>query len=99
MSVIARLKEIEQLVSTPLLNVQDELDGGLRALAGLRALMVGQQGSESEGLDELLSMIEERFLRADALLQALAYQTFGVGPGAQPVASFPAGPPPPKPKR
>lgn len=84
MSVIARLKEIEQLVSTPLLNVQDELDGGLLALAGLRNLLELRNDPGSEGLDELVRMIEERFKRADGLLQALAYQTFGPRPGATP---------------
>lgn len=77
MSVIARLKEIEALVSAPLLNVQDELDGGLMALAGLRNLLAGQAQTEIEGVAELVRMIEERFQRADGLLQVLAYQTFG----------------------
>lgn len=84
MSVIARLKEIEQLVSMPLLNVQDELDGGLRALAGLRVLLAGHSDFDSEGLGELVRMVEERFRRADGLLQALAYQIFGPNPGTPP---------------
>ncbi|MCA3517677.1 MAG: hypothetical protein IOC88_12425 [Rhodobacter sp.] len=81
MSVIARLKEIEALVSVPLLNVQDELDGGLTALAGLRSLLEARSDSENEGIAELVRMIEARFLRADAHLKGLAYQTFGPGGG------------------
>jgi hypothetical protein len=81
MSVIARLKEIEQLVSVPLLNVQDELDGGLAALAGLRNLLEARSDPENEGVAELVRMIEDRFRRADVLLQAMAYQTFGARPG------------------
>jgi hypothetical protein len=81
MSVIARLKEIEQLVSVPLLNVQDELDGGLTALAGLRNLLEARSDPENEGVAELVRMIEDRFRRADVLLQAMAYQTFGARPG------------------
>jgi hypothetical protein len=81
MSVIAKLKEIEQAVSTPLLNVQDEMDGGLTALAGLRNLLEASSDSEQEGVAELVRMIEARFRRADALLQAMAYQTFGARPG------------------
>jgi hypothetical protein len=81
MSVIARLKEIEQLVSVPLLNVQDELDGGLAALAGLRNLLEARSDPENEGVAELVRMIEARFRRADVLLQAMAYQTFGARPG------------------
>ena len=81
MSVIAKLKEIEQAVSTPLLNVQDELDGGLTALAGLRNLLEARSDPENEGVAELVRMIEDRFRRADALLQGMAYQTFGTRPG------------------
>jgi hypothetical protein len=81
MSVITKLKEIEQAVSTPLLNVQDEMDGGLTALAGLRNLLEASSDSEQEGVAELVRMIEARFRRADALLQAMAYQTFGARPG------------------
>ena len=81
MSVITKLKEIEQAVSTPLLNVQDEMDGGLTALAGLRHLLEASSDSEQEGVAELVRMIEARFRRADALLQAMAYQTFGARPG------------------
>jgi hypothetical protein len=81
MSVITKLKEIEQAVSTPLLNVQDEMDGGLTALAGLRNLLEASSDSEQEGVAELVRMIEARFRRADALLQVMAYQTFGARPG------------------
>jgi hypothetical protein len=81
MSVITKLKEIEQAVSTPLLNVQNEMDGGLTALAGLRNLLEASSDSEQEGVAELVRMIEARFRRADALLQAMAYQTFGARPG------------------
>ena len=81
MSVITKLKEIEQAVSTPLLNVQDEMDGGLTALAGLRNLLEASSDSEQEGVAELVRMIEDRFRRADVLLQAMAYQTFGARPG------------------
>jgi hypothetical protein len=81
MSVITKLKEIEQAISTPLLNVQDEMDGGLTALAGLRNLLEASSDSEQEGVAELVRMIEARFRRADALLQAMAYQTFGARPG------------------
>jgi hypothetical protein len=83
MSVITKLKEIEQAVSTPLLNVQDELDGGLTALAGLRNLLEASSDSEQEGVAELVRMIEARFRRADVLLQAMAYQTFGSRPGTK----------------
>jgi hypothetical protein len=76
MSVITKLKEIEQAVSTPLLNVQDEMDGGLTALAGLRNLLEASSDSEQEGVAELVRMIEARFRRVDALLQGLAYQVF-----------------------
>lgn len=99
MSIMAKLKEIGAFLSDPLLKLRDELDGGRRALAGLRALMVSQQGSEREGLDKELRMIEERLLRAEALLRALACQRTGVPPGTQPVAGVPTGSPPPKPKR
>jgi hypothetical protein len=81
MSVITKLKEIEQAVSTPLLRVQDEMDGGLTALAGLRNLLEASSDAEQEGVAELVRMIEDRFRRADALLQAMAYQTFGARPG------------------
>lgn len=81
MSVIAKLKEIEQAVSTPLLNVQDEIDGGLTALAGLRNLLESSSDSANEGVAELVRMIEDRFRRADGLLQGMAYQTFGTRPG------------------
>ncbi len=81
MSVITKLKEIEQAISTPLLNVQDEMDGGLTALAGLRNLLEASSDSEQEGVAELVRMIEARFRRADVLLQAMAYQTFGARPG------------------
>jgi hypothetical protein len=81
MSVITKLKEIEQAVSTPLRNVQAEMDGGLTALAGLRNLLEASSDSEQEGVAELVRMIEARFRRADALLQAMAYQTFGARPG------------------
>lgn len=81
MSVKARLKEIEALVCVPLLNIQDELDSGLRALAGLRNLLAGQSSPECDGLYELVTMTEERFLRADGLLKGFAYQTLGPRPG------------------
>ena len=84
MSIIAKLKEIEAAVSVPLLNIQDELSGGLLALAGLRSLTADQPGSENERLNALLGLIEERFLRTDGLLEAFAYQTFGLRPGVTP---------------
>ena len=84
MSVIARLKEIEQLVSVPLLNVQDELDGGLTALAGLRSLLDERTDPDSAGVAELVRMIEDRFRRADDRLKLLASQHFGPRPGSTP---------------
>lgn len=77
MSIIARLKEIEAAVSVPLLNIQDELSGGLRALSGIRSLLAAQNSSETDGLEELVRMVEERFERVDALLYAFAHATFG----------------------
>ena len=80
MSVLTRLKEIEQAVTVPLLNIQDELDGSLGALGGLRNLLAGKNDVDSEGLFALVDMIEARFRRVDALIQAYVYTTCGPAP-------------------
>jgi hypothetical protein len=71
------MKATNQDSTTLLLTVQDELDNGLRALAGLRHLMAAATDPDSEGVHELVVMIEERFRHVDGLLADLANQTFG----------------------
>ena len=83
MSVLARLKDIENLVSTPLLRAQDELDGGVMALSSLRNLLAAQNDEQSQGLFQLVCMIEDKLKHANAQLQALAYNTFGTIPHNQ----------------
>jgi len=80
MSVTAKLKDIDHLVRGPLLDAQNALDDGLRALSGLRYLLANRDDDETEGLAELLRMVEERFIRADAQMKVLHYNTFGALP-------------------
>lgn len=80
MCVICKLPEIKRGGHSALLDVQDELDNGLRALAGLRYLMSAHDDPDNSGVHELVAMIEDRFRRADDLLTDLADQAFGRKP-------------------
>ena len=80
MCIASRLEEIKRNGHSALLDVQDELDNGLRALAGLRHLMSAHDDPDSRGVHELVVMFEDRFRRADDLLTDLADQAFGRKP-------------------
>lgn len=78
--VICQLPQIKRGGHLALLEVQDELDNGLRALAGLRHLMSAHDDPDNSGVHELVAMIEDRFRHADMLLTGLADQAFGPKP-------------------
>lgn len=80
MFISSNLQEIKRDGNSALLEVQDELDNGLRALAGLRHLMSAQDDPDNSGVHELVVMIEDRFRYTNKLLTDLADQAFGRKP-------------------
>lgn len=80
MSISSNIQEIKRDGNSALLEVQDELDNGLRALAGLRHLMSAHDDPDNSGVHELVVMIEDRFRHTNKLLTDLADQAFGRKP-------------------
>jgi hypothetical protein len=77
MSVLTSLREIEEQLRKPLLDVQDQMNEGLAAMGGLRNLLAGQGMDHDEGLVALVTMIDAQFRRANEKVNLLAQNTFG----------------------